>query len=417
VPQAPSRYAFSGEREMNDTIDVRRPVRRAADGSAATLGSPAIVALTGLTALAISMGVARFAFTPILPMMQQDAGLSVSEGGWLATANYLGFLFGALSAMVVRVQPALGMRWGLLAICAVTVAMAFERRFVGWVAFRAVAGFAGAWVQVLAFSWSLERLAALRSPFWNGVFFSGVGVGMAAAGLYCLVLMQLNGSFGSAWIGLGLMSLVATRMIWGILRPAADGFTADTGRPSFPAGSRRNADALLVILCFGASGFGYIIPATFLPVMARELVADPLVFGWAWPIFGAATALAPMMAAQWLETLGNRRLWMASHLIMAAGVAMLVWWPSISGITTAALFVGSTFMVNAKASMQEARAVGGQNAPTLIAATVASFATGQIAGPVCVSSLVGNDGRFAEALLAAALVLVASAAALAFRSR
>ncbi|TMA11094.1 MAG: YbfB/YjiJ family MFS transporter, partial [Deltaproteobacteria bacterium] len=103
------------------------------------------------------------------------------------------------------------------------------------------------------------------------------------------------------------------------------------------------------------SGFGYIIPATFLPAMARQLVPDPLVFGWSWPVFGAATAVAPLATAGCARIVGNRRLWILSHLVMALGVALPVLWPAIGGILIATLLVGSTFTVNAMASMQGPR--------------------------------------------------------------
>src|SRR5882672_8613428 len=106
------------------------------------------VAFIGLAALAVAMGIGRFAFTPILPMMREDAGLSVAAGGWLASANYLGYLIGALSAIGLRVRPASAVRAGLLAIGLSTLAMGLEHRFLAWAALRAVAGIASAWVLV-----------------------------------------------------------------------------------------------------------------------------------------------------------------------------------------------------------------------------------------------------------------------------
>src|SRR5262245_50155557 len=49
--------------------------------------APGGIAAAGLIALAVGMGIGRFAFTPILPMMQRDAGLSIAHGAWLASAN------------------------------------------------------------------------------------------------------------------------------------------------------------------------------------------------------------------------------------------------------------------------------------------------------------------------------------------
>src|SRR5262245_31091079 len=95
------------------------PVRRIIGGDM----KPATVAVTGLIALAVAIGIGRFAFTPILPMMQDDAGVSVVDGGWLAAANYVGYLVGALSIVWLRIPAAVAIRAGLLTIAAATVGM------------------------------------------------------------------------------------------------------------------------------------------------------------------------------------------------------------------------------------------------------------------------------------------------------
>src|SRR5438093_3374759 len=73
------------------------------------------VALAGFAALAVAMGIGRFAFTPILPMMQADTGLSVAAGGWLASANYLGYLAGSVAALRMHPAPETAIRSGLIA--------------------------------------------------------------------------------------------------------------------------------------------------------------------------------------------------------------------------------------------------------------------------------------------------------------
>lgn len=373
--------------------------------------SPATVALAGLAALAVAMGIGRFAFTPILPMMQEDAGLSVADGGWLASANYVGYLLGAMSAMATQVRPATAIRGGLIVIGIVTLTMGLEHRFAAWVMLRALAGIASAWVLIFVSAWCLQKLAPLRRPLLNGTVFAGVGTGIAVAGGFCLMLMRVGASSAQAWITLGVLSLGVTAVIWPTFVVGDNASSGDGRRPTERA-HRWDADSVRLVLCYGAFGFGYIIPATFLPVMARQAIQDPLIFGWSWPAFGAAAAASTLAAAVSRGFVGNRSLWIVNHLVMALGVALPVFWPGIVGIMLAALFVGSTFMVITMVGMQEARHVAGQRATGLMAVMTSAFATGQIAGPIFVSYVVGADGDFSEALLVACVLLVASAYAL-----
>src|SRR5258706_15500116 len=116
------------------------------------------IALAGLAALAVAMGVGRFAFTPILPMMLQDAGLSVAQGGWLASANYLGYLAGALWAGATRVNAATAIRAGLAGTGLATLAMAFDAGFAVAGLLRTVAGGPRARGRIHTPAWCLERI-------------------------------------------------------------------------------------------------------------------------------------------------------------------------------------------------------------------------------------------------------------------
>ena len=98
-------------------------------------GPSAIVAATaGLLALASAMGIGRFSLTPILPLMQQDMGLTLAQGGWLATANYLGYLTGALICTAFTPRPAGAIRWGLICVAVLTVAMGLSHSPLLWLA-------------------------------------------------------------------------------------------------------------------------------------------------------------------------------------------------------------------------------------------------------------------------------------------
>lgn len=371
-------------------------------------------ALAGAAALAVAMGIGRFAFTPVLPMMLQDAGLSLASGRWLASANYLGYLLGALSAMWLAVPPERAIRAGLAVIALATLAMGGVDSFALWLALRLLAGVASAWVLISVSAWCMEALALYQRPFLNSLVFAGVGSGIAAAGLLCIGLTHWQAGSARAWDALGLLALGVTALIWRFFahhggdaaRSAAS--AATPAAPAAPAALVWNADALRLVLCYGVFGFGYIIPATFLPVMARDALQGSAAFAWSWPVFGMAAALSTLAVAALVRRWGNRRVWRFSHLVMAAGIVLPLWSGGLPGIVAAALGVGGTFMVITLAALQEARRVAGPGARMLIAAMTSAFAAGQIAGPLTVGAAAGAGG-FATGLVLAAALLAASA--------
>jgi predicted MFS family arabinose efflux permease len=369
-------------------------------------GEPFRVALAALAALAVSQGIGRFAFTPILPMMQQDTGLSVSQGGWLASANYAGYLAGALWAVRLRLQARTAIRIGLAVTGASTLAMALHDGFVLWVVLRALAGIASAWVLVFVSAWALERLTSLGRLSLGGVVYAGVGTGIVVAGVGCLALMNLHASSSAAWAALGVVALAAAAIVWPVFGSAG----AASGAPPARDPVHRGGAYWRMVICYGAYGFGYIIPATFLPVMAKQIVSDPLLFGWAWPVFGLAAVGSTLLAQRVRRSL--RSVWAACHVVMAVGVVVPLVVPGLAGIIVAALCVGGTFVVITQVGLQEARAVAGPHARALIAAMTSAFALGQIFGPLLAGYWVKATGGFAGALVIAATLLAVSAAAL-----
>lgn len=361
--------------------------------------------MTGLIALVLAMGVGRFAFTPMLPLMQNDAGLSLAQGGWLASANYLGYLLGALTVARVGFRAATLIRIGMVLIVVTTLGMGLAADPAAHIALRFVAGVASAWLLVSVSFWALGWLHQARRPELGSTVFAGVGVGIVLVGLTCMLLAGWTLASATVWLVLGGMSLILAGSIW-------NDFTAPPCEPpADPASGRPHGGARhwRLVLCYGAFGLGYILPATFLPALARELVSDPRVFGLAWPVFGFAAVVSTVLASRLPERITRRQIWSYCHLVMALGVALPVFWPHAVAIAVAASCVGGTFMVITMVGLQEARAVAGEHARHLMAAMTAAFATGQVLGPLLV---VMTGGSLDFALLLAVVSLVVSAAAL-----
>lgn len=372
----------------------------------AALSAPraAVIAVwTGLIGLAIAMGIGRFAFTPLLPLMQQDAGLTLVQGGWLATANYTGYLAGAVICIAATPRPALAIQWGLLSIAASTFGMALTHDFWLWFTLRFVAGAASAFVLVGVSAWAMPILAQMDKAAWSGRVFSGVGAGICLAGLASLVAGVMAWGSQGMWIFLGVTAAVFTLALWQQL--AADAAPAAVTTERTPL----SRQAWMAALCYGAFGYGYIIPATFLPALAREVITSPAVFGWIWPVFGAAAAVSTALAARFFPAHSPRRLWAHGQLVLAVGVIAPVFAVNLYILMFSALCVGGTFMLVTMAGIQEARRLGGSQGPPLIAAFTAAFALGQIIGPLTVNLF---HGSLTWPSLLAALVLAASSAAL-----
>ena len=358
-----------------------------------------------MLALAAAIGVGRFAFTPILPMMQKDYGLTLRMAGLLASANYVGYFIGALSAIWIRAATVTVVRFSVVTVALLTGAMGLMHHPVAWLLLRGLVGMVSAWILIFASAYILEQLAILGEKRLGGVVFGGVGFGTALTGASCLLFLNLSWPADQAWIAVGAIALVLAFSCWPGYRHATQTRAATKANAS-PLRLRPHR---LVVVCYGIFGFGYIIPGTFLPAMAKQIIPDPAVFGWAWPIFGSAALISTLMAG-WLSAhLPNRRIWALSHVVMAIGVAMPVLLPGMAGIVIAACCVGGTFMVATMTGMQEARVLAPDHASRLMAAMTAAFGIGQIFGPLLVSLVADLQSGMNALLIGASALLLGSA--------
>jgi MFS family permease len=259
-----------------------------------TLSAAAACAIAAV-ALAVAMGIGRFAFTPLLPLMVRDGSLAQSAGAWLAASNYLGYLAGALTAGRLHLSlPAL-MRASLAGIVVSTAGMAGFQGLAAWIGLRFAAGIFSAWALVATSAWALQHLARAGRAELSGMVYSGVGLGILFVGLFCLAASRPDVPASQLWLELGVVAALAVAVPSLIVsRP----LRATAASHSMPSADHTPGPHTGLVICYGVLGFGYILPATFLPVLAREVVDDPQLFGLAWPVFGLAAALSTIATAQ-----------------------------------------------------------------------------------------------------------------------
>jgi hypothetical protein len=275
------------------------------------------------------------------------------------------------------------------------MAMGLASSFALWLGLRWAAGFASAFLFVFISTWSLERVSAF--PMLRAAVFSGVGAGIFAVGVACLALDRADLGSSVAWVVLGAATLVLSVMLW----PLFSG-----GRTSPPdevlVADRVVTRAWRLIVSYGLFGFGYIIPATFLPVMGKAGAGSEWAIALAWPAFGLAAFASTFGALRISAQASSVHIWRIAQAALAIALVLPAMSGALSLVIVSGAIVGGTFVVITMTAIQSAREFAGGNAQRLIAAMTAAFAAGQLAGPLTVPLLVTAGGDFSKALLVAA---------------
>jgi predicted MFS family arabinose efflux permease len=379
----------------------RRPVPDAPARSRA-------LAAGGLIAMASAVGIGRFIYTPILPSMAEGLDLTQGEAGLIASANFAGYLAGALAAASPQL-PASPRRWLLTALAASAVttgAMGAAQGLALFLGLRFLGGAASAFVLVLASALVLERLSAAGRSDLSAYHFAGVGAGIALSALLTWGLTSVGGGWRSMWIGGGLISLAAF---------VAAALLVPVGRESSPSRAEATSAAeesriWPLVIAYGLFGFGYVITATFIVALMRDSLAVPEFEPLVWFVVGLAAI--PSVAA-W-SSMGRRYgvipAFAMACLVEAVGVVSSVVWVSLAGLFVAAIFLGGTFMGITALGLMAARTLSSGDSRRVLAMMTAAFGLGQIIGPVVAGYAFDLTGSFLLPSMAAAAGLGVSAA-------
>jgi len=350
----------------------------------------------GAAGLAAAMGLGRFAYTPILPLMTAQAALTPQAAGALATANYVGYLAGALTgAASPRVaRSTVAWRASLTVLVVTLAAMPLLPNTIGWLLLRTVAGFASAVVFVIAVNSMMDHLPP-HLPGWG---FGGVGLGIALSGALVLAMPAAAGWQGAWWTTAALAAVLGA-VAWtmhGGSRPSA------TAAPAKPQTSGRRWFAVLFV-SYSLEGIGYIIAGTFLVAAIRQNSPGWLGNG-AWLVVGVAAVPSAALWA-WLCARRSHPTLLAGELLLQAfGIALPALAPGAVTALIGAILFGATFIGVSTMALAAGRLLGFAGSVALL---TSGYSVGQILGPVAVTPLLRHG--FSQALLAAALIVLLAA--------
>jgi predicted MFS family arabinose efflux permease len=365
------------------------------------------LALAGLAAMAAALGIGRFVYTPILPAMAEALSLSKSQAGLIASANFLGYLAGALLAALPWFAPTRRTLLLSLAVNAAALAgMGLTTDLRLHLLLRLIGGLASAFVLVLASAMVLERLNAAGRGGLAALHFGGVGLGIAASSAVVAALHAAGAGWDVSWLASGLVSLAALGAVVALM-PDMEAAPV-TGKAA--GGNGRSAALYALVAAYGLFGFGYVITATFIVAIVRGAPEIAPLEPYIWAVVGLSGAPSVAIWLRIARGMGVLPAFGAACIVEAVGVLSSILWVSATGILVAAVFLGGTFMAITALGLMAARNLAAGSADRSIAWMTAAFGVGQIIGPSFAGLLFDRTGSFLLPSLVAAAALALAAA-------
>jgi len=340
------------------------------------------VVIAGFCCLILGIGLGRFAYTPILPLMQRDVGLSDDWGAYLAMANYLGYLLGTLWVLLWRQhQPNLLLSLGLLVIS--LFGMGLFEHWGAWLFWRFLAGFAGAWLFMLASTRVLDWLGYLQRLHWAGYLYGGIGAGIVLAGLVVAGLDTL-GDWRISWLVLGgFAGLLIWPSLW--LQQQAPAAYHEDDAPHASQDWVFSQQAVWLLIAYFFEGMAYIISGTFLVAAVARLPTFAGDAAHVWVVVGLAGIPSCIVWAWIGKHSGLLTALLLAYGLQTIGMVLPVWLGGNWGAYLGALLFGATFMGIVSMTMSFGKHLLPHHTQFVLAALTLAFSVGQVIGPWCVT--------------------------------
>lgn len=286
----------------------------------------------------LAIGLARFAYTPLLPALIGAHWFPAGAVAYLGAGNLIGYLAGAMLARHLVKQVSLSIILRLMMVLATLSFFACAQPlsfwwFFGW---RFVSGLTGGVLMVLAAPSVLVHVSHAQRGRAGGFVFAGIGVGIIAAGT--LVPRLLHNGLGVTWTGLGGLAVLLTIIAW-------FGWLPDHPTPlAGPLRQRPSSAAtplFLLYICYGLVAVGLVPHMLFLvDFIARGLHEGVQAGSHYWVLFGVGAVFGPVANGRLADRIGFRRALEVGYLIIGLAVLLPVLSDAPLALGVSSLIVG-----------------------------------------------------------------------------
>ncbi len=354
------------------------------------------VLLAGVFSQLLCIGVARFAYTPLLPVMQQQTWLSDAQGGWLAALNYAGYMLGAVLVASIRSIHLKDTLYRLTLVLAVfsTAGMALADSFWLWAGMRFVAGFSSSGAMLLASGLILHWLITHHQRGELGIHFAGVGLGMLVAALAVELMLRLALDWQAQWWGFTLLAAALLVPAWRWLprpvKPVAGG-PGSAPREAMPP---TRTFMRLMLAAYFCAGYGYVISATFIVTIVER---EPLLAGagnWTFALVGLAAAPAVMLWDLIARRIGYLGALISAMALQVVGIVLPALTQSLAGLLVSAVLYGGTFLGCVSLVLTMAGRLYPQSPARLMGRMTLAYGVAQIVAPALTGMLAEASGHY-----------------------
>lgn len=365
----------------------------------------------GIFSLVIAMSIGRFSYTVILPYMQDTFAFSRATAGFLATSNYLGYLVGALVAGRLQIgdKRIPFLQIALVISILTTAMMGLTDAIIAWYVLRFMSGVMSAFIFVVAASLVLDQLAGNGKSHLSGLFYSGVGTGIA---LSAVIVSPIHAMFdwNGTWIALALFSVILLVFIVMFIKPVTQQYTKQ--KPSQTVASQKVPSTTWMkwlILAYSLEGLGYIVTGTFIVSIAEESTNFHGDASFVWFVVGIAAMPSCIISSKLAQRYGYVRTLLISMLFQGLGIVLPAFATNTMTLYTSAFIFGATFMGITTVATTLARQILPVNSHQILGYLTAGYALGQMLGPSLAGAIANYTNSYQYALFGATTIVIVGA--------
>lgn len=353
----------------------------------------------------LTVGIARFSYTPMLPIMQNEAGLGVAEGGWLAAINYVGYLIGALIAAKVSslyIKDRL-YRIGLVVAIVTTVMMGLSNNFWLLALSRFLAGICAVGGMLLGAALILNWLLRHDMRSELGIHFSGIGLGIAMVALFVEAASRFL-DWSQQWYALAILGVVLLIPAWRWLPPPSSSAVSQQGRvlSDRPPQSGFLSIFMLSYLC---AGIGYVVSATFIVALIDQMPGLEGKGTWAFLLLGVCAAPATMLWDLFARRWGPYNAMVLAFVVQGVAALLPVLSPTLPMALLSAALFGGTFTGIVSLVLTLAGLYYPTKPAKMMGSMTMCYGVGQIFAPAITGILAERSGHYNAGMYMAAVGL------------